>query len=128
MNEELPPIPIAPLIDCVLQLFTFVFITSSFVSESYFEVNLPQGFTQDAKTNPKILKIYLMKNRKIKINGRVIFYRDLEKYFLENIKENVKKVEIYSDKMAKVQFLVDVIELLQHLQIKDIEVRTIKRF
>ncbi|MFN7182207.1 MAG: ExbD/TolR family protein [Planctomycetota bacterium] len=128
MSEELPPIPIAPLIDCVLQLFTFVFITSSFVTESYFEVNLPEGFNQEASFNPKILKIYLLKNKRIKINDKIMFFKEVEKYILENIKEQVEKVEIYPDKNVRAQFLVDVIELLQHLQIKNIEVRTIRRY
>lgn len=127
MEEELPPLPIAPLIDCILQLFTFVFITSSFVSESYFEVTLPEGFKQEAEQNPHILKLYLKKGKKVKINNKVMEFRDLEKYLLSYIKKQPTKIEVYPDKSVRAQFLVDIIELLQHLQFKNIEIRTIKR-
>lgn len=127
MEENLPPLPIAPLIDCILQLFTFVFITSSFVSESYFEVTLPQGFKQEAQQNPSILKLYLKKDRKLKINDKVIEFKELEKYLTSEIKNQPYKIEVYPDRTVRAQYLVDTIELLQHLQFKNIEIRTIKR-
>lgn len=127
MEEELPPLPIAPLIDCMLQLFTFVFITSSFVSESYFEVNLPEGFKQEVQENPRVLKLYLKKDRKIKINNKMLEFKNLEKYLVSEIKDQPEKIEIYPDKHVRAQYLIDVIELLQHLQFKNIEIRTIKR-
>ncbi len=127
MEEDLPPLPIAPLIDCILQLFTFVFITSSFVSESYFEVTLPQGFKHQAQENPAVLKLYLKKDRKVKINDRIIKFKELEKYLTSDIKNQPNKIEVYPDRAVRAQYLVDTIELLQHLQFKNIEIRTIKR-
>jgi biopolymer transport protein ExbD len=55
-------------------------------------------------------------------------FKDLEAYITRNIKQIPQKVEIYPDKSVRAQFLVDVIELLQHLQFRNIEIRTIKRF
>jgi len=66
-----PEISLAPLIDCVLLLFIFFLLTSSFARDRQMEIELPES-TASEETATSVIRITVEKGGDIEIDGTPI--------------------------------------------------------
>ena len=121
MRRKKKVLNIAPLVDVVFLLLIF-FISSSKLSKisSGLAVNnLPQ-----ARTSPKLnaghSTIYIFRNRKIGVDGKVFDLYALEKVLANKKKD--EKIVLLSDKSIAVGFVISVIGEIKRLGFVDVSI------
>ncbi len=118
-------IPITPLIDIVFLLLIYFLLTSHFVSQQTIKVDLPKSRERAQSINQKILTLSLTREGKIFLEGREVTKKDLKEKLLRYQKRGIEKVIIEADKNARIQLLVDVMDMVKASGIKQIMLKTI---
>ena len=117
-------INVIPFIDVLLVLLTIVLMTSTFISKGIIPISLPRAATADnIKVNKEIIII-------IKEDGTLYCNNDIEG--LDNIKEHILQfskdtpIHINSDKNAKFDIFVSVLDMLKQYEYSSISIVTKK--
>ncbi len=120
-DKEFSSINVIPLVDIMLVLLTIVLITATFVVQGSIPVKLPQSKSSDQGTIQSY-NIALSKEGLIMFEGKIVSLEDLEK-ILGNISREAN-ISLYADKDARVQVLVDTLDLLKKLKFQKVFIRT----
>jgi biopolymer transport protein ExbD len=117
-------INVIPFIDVLLVLLTIVLMTSTFISKGIIPISLPTASNADnIKVNKEIIII-------IKEDGRLFCNNDIEG--LDNIKEHILQfpkdtpIHINSDKNARFDIFVSVLNMLKQYEYSSISIVTKK--
>ncbi|MDZ7819619.1 MAG: TonB system transport protein ExbD [Aliarcobacter sp.] len=117
-------INVIPFIDVLLVLLTIVLMTSTFISKGIIPISLPKASNADnIKVNKEVIIF-------IKEDGTLLCNNDIEG--LENIKEHVLQfpkdtpIHINSDKNAKFDIFVSVLDMLKRYEYSSISIVTKK--
>jgi len=117
-------INVIPFIDVLLVLLTIVLMTSTFISKGIIPISLPKASNADnIKVNKEIIII-------IKEDGSLFCNNDIEG--LDNIKEHILQfpkdtpIHINSDKNAKFDIFVSVLDMLKQYEYSSISIVTKK--
>jgi biopolymer transport protein ExbD len=117
-------INVIPFIDVLLVLLTIVLMTSTFVSKGIIPISLPTATNaNNIKVNKEIIII-------IKDDGTLSCNNDIEG--LENIKNHILQfpkdtpIHINSDKNAKFEIFVSVLDILKQYEYSNISIVTKK--
>ena len=117
-------INVIPFIDVLLVLLTIVLMTSTFISKGIIPISLPRASNADnIKVNKEIIII-------IKEDGTLYCNNDIEG--LDNIKEHILQfskdtpIHINSDKNAKFDIFVSVLDMLKQYEYSSISMVTKK--
>ena len=117
-------INVIPFIDVLLVLLTIVLMTSTFISKGIIPISLPTASNADnIKVNKEIIII-------IKEDGPLYCNNDIEG--LDNIKEHILQfskdtpIHINSDKNAKFDIFVSVLDMLKQYEYSSISIVTKK--
>ena len=117
-------INVIPFIDVLLVLLTIVLMTSTFISKGIIPISLPTATNaNNIKVNKEIIII-------IKDDGTLFFNNDIEG--LENIKNHILQfpkdtpIHINSDKNAKFEIFVSVLDILKQYEYSNISIVTKK--
>ena len=117
-------INVIPFIDVLLVLLTIVLMTSTFISKGIIPISLPTATNaNNIKVNKEIIII-------IKDDGTLLCNNDIEG--LENIKNHILQfpkdtpIHINSDKNAKFEIFVSVLDVLKQYEYSNISIVTKK--
>jgi biopolymer transport protein ExbD len=117
-------INVIPFIDVLLVLLTIVLMTSTFISKGIIPISLPTATNaNNIKVNKEIIII-------IKDDGTLFCNNDIEG--LENIKDHILQfpkdtpIHINSDKNAKFEIFVSVLDILKQYEYSNISIVTKK--
>ena len=117
-------INVIPFVDVLLVLLTIVLMTSTFISKGIIPISLPKASNADnIKVNKEIIII-------IKEDGSLFCNNDIEG--LDNIKEHILQfpkdtpIHINSDKNAKFDIFVSVLDMLKQYEYSSISIVTKK--
>ncbi|MFA9239249.1 MAG: biopolymer transporter ExbD [Candidatus Paceibacteria bacterium] len=117
-------INVIPFIDVLLVLLTIVLMTSTFISKGIIPISLPTASNADnIKVNKEIIII-------IKEDGKLFCNNDIEG--LDNIKEHILQfpkdtpIHINSDKNARFDIFVSVLNMLKQYEYSSISIVTKK--
>ena len=117
-------INVIPFIDVLLVLLTIVLMTSTFISKGIIPISLP---TASSAQNPKVNKEIIIV---IKDDGRLFCNNNIEG--LNNIQEHILQfpkdtaIHINSDKNAKFEVFVSVLDMLKRYEYENISIVTKK--
>lgn len=117
-------INVIPFIDVLLVLLTIVLMTSTFISKGIIPISLPTASSaQNLKVNKEIIIV-------IKDDGRLFCNNNIEG--LNNIQEHILQfpkdtaIHINSDKNAKFEVFVSVLDMLKRYEYENISIVTKK--
>ena len=117
-------INVIPFIDVLLVLLTIVLMTSTFISKGIIPISLPTASSaQNLKVNKEIIIV-------IKDDGRLFCNNNIEG--LNNIQEHILQfpkdtpIHINSDKNAKFEVFVSVLDVLKRYEYENISIVTKK--
>lgn len=117
-------INVIPFIDVLLVLLTIVLMTSTFISKGIIPISLPKASNADnIKVNKEVIII-------IKEDGSLFCNNDIEG--LDNIQEHILQfpkdtpIHINSDKNAKFDIFVSVLDMLKQYEYSSISIVTKK--
>jgi biopolymer transport protein ExbD len=117
-------INVIPFIDVLLVLLTIVLMTSTFISKGIIPISLPTASNAD---NIKVNKEIIIT---IKDDGKIFCSNDIEG--LNNIKEHILQfpkdtpIHINSDKNARFEIFVEVLNILKQYEYQNISIVTKK--
>lgn len=122
--KKFDSINVIPFIDVLLVLLTIVLMTSTFISKGVIPISLPQA---NSSTKQEILKessIYIKNDNSIYLEKELV---DLENLKLKlNILDKKSHILINSDKNAKIDSFVGVLDILKQNDFHNISIVTKK--
>ncbi|MAJ98558.1 MAG: biopolymer transporter ExbD [Flavobacteriales bacterium] len=103
--------------DIVFLLLIFFMLTSTLVSTSALEINLPKSESKDVKT--KKLSISIDSSYNYYIENQIIEFTDLESILISKFKKtNEKSIILRVDKSVPIKFAVNVMDIAYKNNIK----------
>ncbi len=117
-------INVIPFIDVLLVLLAIVLMTSTFISKGIIPISLPQGKNaDDIKINKEVI-IVIKDNGTLFCNNNIQGLYNIEKHILQFSKET--PIHINSDKNAKFDTFVSVLDMLKKNEYSNISIVTKK--
>ncbi|MBZ7965672.1 TonB system transport protein ExbD [Campylobacter molothri] len=116
---------IVPFIDIMLVLLAIVLSISTFIVQGKIQINLPKSESSTSHNNHE-------KKLLIAIDGKNIFYLDDKIVNLEQIKDAISQldqktiVELKSDRNAKFESFIQIIDLLKNKEHENFQIITEK--
>lgn len=102
---------IVPFIDIMLVLLAIVLSVATFISQGHIKIKVPESHSAEAIKDEKKLSIMLDKDSKIYIDEAEISIDEAKKR-IEAV-ESTTLVELVSDKDAKFQAFIDILDILK---------------
>lgn len=102
---------IVPFIDIMLVLLAIVLSVATFISQGHIKIKVPESNSAEAIKDEKKLSIMLDKDSKIYIDEVEISIDEAKKRVAEI--ESTTLVELVSDKEAKFQAFIDILDILK---------------
>lgn len=106
-------VDMAPMVDVVLLLIIFFMLTSTFIVQTGFKIDMPKSQTTDSQ-EPTQVVCYITKDNELYLNEKKIALQDFEeelKYLLAP--KSDKFVTIKSDKNVSYGFLISIIDRIK---------------
>lgn len=112
--REDPEINLIPLIDILIVVLIFLFLTTTYSRFSELQINLPQATAQPADERPQVLSVAVDASGKYAINGTPTVYGSAEN-FAERLREAAKGakepvIAISADAATTHQSVINVME------------------
>jgi biopolymer transport protein ExbD len=112
--REDPDINLIPLIDILIVILIFLFLTTTYSRFAELQINLPQASAERANEKPDMLNIAVDANGKYAINGVTTNYSDPQQ-FSNSLREAAKGakepiIAISADAKATHQAVINVME------------------
>ncbi len=120
-DKEFSSMNVIPLVDIMLVLLTIVLITATFMVQGELPVSLPQAKSSEQR-EAKSFQVVVDKEGSISFEGRRVSLKELEEILTGISRESV--ISIYADRDARVQALVDVLDLLKRLGFTKAHIKT----
>lgn len=120
-DKEFSSINVIPFVDILLVLLTIVLITASFMVQGAIPVNLPKA-KEGKEEALKSLEIVLTKEGEIYFEGKRVNLQELEN-ILKSISPSTK-INLSTDRDAKVQSLVSLLDLFKRYGLGKVVIRT----
>jgi len=117
-DREFSEINIIPLVDVMLVLLTIVLTTATFIVQGELPVSLPQAKSAEQKKVITPIRIGITKEESIYLNGKEVHLKDLEAELSKLSKDT--PIEIVADREVRVEKLVEVLDLLNRHQLKNV--------
>lgn len=118
---------IAPLIDIVFMLLLFFMLTSSFVTDSGIELNLPQAETGEIHEESEPLIIYIDQEQRIFLGQERLELEQLQEILAGELEgRQMKKVVLKSDEAVSMGFVVKVMDIARQAKGEDLIISTKK--
>lgn len=117
-DREFSEINIIPLVDVMLVLLTIVLTTATFIVQGELPVSLPQAKSAEEKRVITPIRIGITKEESIYLNGKEVHLKDLEAELSKLSKDT--PIEIVADREVRVEKLVEVLDLLNRYQLKNV--------
>ena len=117
-------INVVPFIDIMLVLFVIVLTTASFIQTGVIKVELPSGSTEVKEKPKKELAISIKSNGDVFFGKAKIAHSKVEDELLKHNKKT--PIHLYSDKNAKFQNFVFILDLLKKHEYEDLGIVTKK--
>ena len=124
-DKEFSEINVIPLVDIMLVLLTIVLTTTTFVVQGEIPVNLPRAKSAQQHKNVTPVRIAITREGKIYLNGEEASLRNVETGLSRLPKDT--PVEIIADKDVKVENLVQVLDILNKLHLRNVSL-LVKRY
>jgi len=121
-EKEFNTMNVIPLVDIMLVLLTIVLTTATFIAQGNLPIKLPQAKQSVYIAEEKTYRITLKEDGEIFFENRRLNYGQL-KEVLELINPG-SQIVIYSDKKAKVQDLVKILDMLQEFKLNKVYLKT----
>ncbi len=120
-EKEFDYINVIPLVDIMLVLLTIVLVTATFIVQGSIPVSLPQSKYAETK-NIKAYQITLTKTGEIYFEKRKLDLNELDQVVASLDKES--QISIFADKSAKIQKLVEILDILKKHELKRVLIKT----
>ncbi|WP_461830035.1 ExbD/TolR family protein [Aquifex sp.] len=117
-DREFSEINVIPLVDIMLVLLTIVLTTATFVVQGEIPVNLPEAKSAQQRKTVNPVRIAITKEGSFYLNGKEVHLKDLEAE-LSKLSKNTP-IEVIADKDVKVEKLVEVLDILNKHQLKNV--------
>jgi len=117
-DREFSEINIIPLVDVMLVLLTIVLTAATFIVQGELPVSLPQAKSAEQKKVITPIRIGITKEESIYLNGKEVHLKDLEAELSKLSKDT--PIEIVADREVRVEKLVEVLDLLNRHQLKNV--------
>ena len=117
-------INVIPFIDVLLVLLTIVLMTSTFISKGIIPISLPTASSaQNLKVNKEII-IVIKDDGTLFCNNNIEGLNNIQEYILQFPKDTA--IHINSDKNAKFEVFVSVLDMLKRYEYENISIVTKK--
>jgi len=125
-TKEDTEINLTPMLDVVFIMLIFFIVTTSFVKEAGIQVNRPSAATAEQKTKANIM-VAIRNNNEIWIDKRMVDLRAVRAN-IEKLKSlnSQNSIVIQSDKEAKTDTLIKVMDQIRLAGITKISISTLK--
>ncbi len=117
-EKEFNYINVIPLVDIMLVLLTIVLTTATFIVQGEIPVNLPPSQSGKERKTYSAISITIDRNGSLFIEGKKIHPSQLYEE-LKALKRDTQ-VNVRSDREAKIQSFVSVMDVLQRLGFKNV--------
>ena len=117
-------INVVPFIDIMLVLFVIVLTTASFIQTGVIKVELPSGSSEIKEKPKKELAISIKSNGDVFFGKAKIAHAKVEEELLKHGKKT--PIHLYSDKNAKFNNFVFILDLLKKHEYEDLGIITKK--
>lgn len=117
-------INVIPFIDVLLVLLTIVLMTSTFISKGIIPISLPTASNaQNLKINKEVI-IVIKDDGRLFCNNNIEGLNNIQKHILQFPKDTA--IHINSDKNAKFEVFVSVLDMLKRYEYENISIVTKK--
>ena len=123
-SSKFDSINVVPFIDIMLVLFVIVLTTASFIQTGVIKVELPSGSTEVKEKPKKELAISIKSNGDVFFGKVKIAHSKVEEELLKHNKKT--PIHLYSDKNAKFNNFVFILDLLKKHEYEDLGIITKK--
>ena len=123
-SAKFDDINVVPFIDIMLVLLVIVLTTASFIQTGLIKLDLPEGSSTMKEEPKKELKISIKENGDIFFDKDKIARDDVEKLLLKHKKED--PIHLYSDKNAKFDNFVFILDILKENEYENLGIITKK--
>ncbi len=111
--KKFDQINVIPFIDIMLVLLVMVLTTATFIKQGVIPVNLPQAKASEKKEIKKEVNVYVRANGELYFEKQKVNVQELQAKLSGIAKQQV--VVLHSDKAAKFQDFVSVMDILKKL-------------
>jgi len=123
-SAKFESINVVPFIDIMLVLLVIVLTTASFIQTGLIKLDLPTGSSETKEQPKKELKISIKANGDIFFDKEQVAQEDVEKRLLTHEKKN--PIHLYSDKNAKFDNFVFILDILKKHEYENLGIITKK--
>ena len=123
-SSKFDSINVVPFIDIMLVLFVIVLTTASFIQTGVIKVELPSGSSEIKEKPKKELAISIKSNGDVFFGKEKIAHAKVEEELLKHHKKT--PIQLYSDKNAKFESFVFILDLLKKHEYEDLGIVTKK--
>lgn len=114
-----------PLIDCVFILLIFFLLTSSFIEELGFKINLPEAASSSMIDDEKV-NIFVDHDERIYINDKEVSLAELSKILGDTILQDPEKlIDIKSDEDVRLKIITEVMDTAKGCGVRRLSIATI---
>ena len=116
-------INIAPLTDVALTLLVIFMITTPLILQSSIKINLPEAASGKPFTNTRQINIIISNDNSVYIDNKLVTRKELRAYVRKKHSDNPNtEVIIFSDKMVKFKNIVSILDDLNEIGIKNLNI------
>jgi len=123
-SSKFESINVVPFIDIMLVLFVIVLTTASFIQTGVIKVDLPSGSSEIKEKPKKELAISIKSSGDVFFGKEKIAHNKIEEELLKHNKKT--PIQLYSDKDAKFESFVFILDLLKKHEYEDLGIVTKK--
>jgi len=123
-SAKFDTINVVPFIDIMLVLLVIVLTTASFIQTGLIKLDLPTGSSKIKEKPKKELKISIKENGEIYFDKEKIAHDDVEDLLLKHNKKS--PIHLYSDKNAKFDNFVFILDILKKHEYENLGIITKK--
>jgi biopolymer transport protein ExbD len=123
--KKFDSINVIPFIDVLLVLLAIVLMTSTFIAKGVIPVSLPKASSADNQKIKKELSIYIKNTGQIYLDKEELIVEELINRISEEQKD--RPILINSDKDAKFEIFVSILDTLKSNEFENISIVTVKQ-
>lgn len=115
----------APLIDCIFILLIFFLLTSSFIEEMGYKINLPKA-TSSSMIDKEKVNIFVDHDERIYINDREVSLAELTEILKDYILQDPEKlINIKSDEDVRLKIITEVVDTARSCGVRRLSIATL---
>lgn len=113
-----------PLIDCIFILLIFFLLTSSFIEEMGYKINLPKTASSSMIDEEKV-NIFVDQDERIYINDREVSLAELAEILEDYILQDTEKlIDIKSDEDVRLKIITEVMDTARSCGVRRLSIAT----